>query len=121
MVDRGHRSQDAIPLHETEIFGEARSVFGEEGVRVHLFSLQTELKQLLAAPEPDFQEAQTLRDIAHRIAGRSGLLGLSALSHESSRLEQAIRLDREIAQIWDRWKTEAWRAVEIIEAEKSKP
>jgi hypothetical protein len=121
VVDRGHRAQDARPLHDANIFGEARSVFGEEGVRAHLHALQTELMQLLTAPEPDFQEPQTLRDTAHRIAGRSGFLGLSALSYESALLEQAIRLDREIAPIWDRWKTEAWRGVAFIEAERSKP
>ncbi|MFA8385142.1 MAG: Hpt domain-containing protein [Pelagibaca sp.] len=121
MVDRGRRSQGAKPLHDADIFGEALSVFGKEGVRAHLHALQTELMQLLTAPEPDFKEPQTLRDTAHRIAGRSGMLGLSALSYESALLEQAIRLDREIAPIWDRWKTEARRGVAFIETERMKP
>ena len=108
-------------MHDANIFGEARSVFGEEGVRAHLLALQTELMQLLSGPEPNFKEPQTLRETAHRIAGRSGLLGLSALSYESALLEQAIRLGRDIAPIWTRWKTEAWRGIEFIEAERSKP
>lgn len=90
-------------VQDMDTFKEACAVFGDEDALARLGMFRDELEAHLAwvaKPPPD-QDA--LRDVAHRTAGRAGVLGFPALADASARLDDAARAGTAVAAALDHW------------------
>ncbi|MGM0661431.1 MAG: Hpt domain-containing protein [Pseudomonadota bacterium] len=90
-------------------------MFGEEGALAWLLVFRKDLAEHLARIEHGFCETKALQDIAHRTAGRAGLLGFRALADASACLDAALRHNGVVAAARDRWISQARLAVDVLQ------
>ncbi len=94
-------------------YGEACAVFGEADALARLREFCAELARHLTWIERDRPDHAALRDMAHRTAGRAGMLGFPALMEVSVTLDQAARRNDGVAVALDRWTEQARRAIAV--------
>ena len=101
-------------MQDYETYTELRMVFGEDGARDRLLSFRKELLGHLDLTGTTTLDLAVLRDMAHGIAGRAGFLGFPALADASGKLEEASRLNTDVADALEHWTEQARIAVEYL-------
>jgi HPt (histidine-containing phosphotransfer) domain-containing protein len=110
MMDRDPARQRAEGVQDMDTFKEACAVFGEENALARLGMFRDELEAHLSWVATGPADHQSLRDMAHRTAGRAGVLGFAALADASAQLDEAARDDTGLAATLDHWMEQAKRA-----------
>lgn len=102
-------------IQDQQVYEEARAVFGDEGALAWLLVFRTDLAEHLAQIEQGSCDTRSLQDIAHRSAGRAGLLGFRALADASASLDEALRRNDLIAAERDHWISQARLALDVLQ------
>lgn len=100
-------------VQDPQVYEEACAVLGQEGARAWLDVFRKDLADHLTRVEEDRCDPGSLQDIAHRTAGRAGLLGFRALADASASLDDAMRRNKGIAAALDHWVPQARLALDI--------
>lgn len=103
-------------VFDADLWAEACDVFGEAQALSHLNALRDELVQYLADTAENSADRSELKQMAHRVTGRTGFLGLAELCTASAMLEEAVQDGARVAPALDRWRAAAQRAVASIPA-----
>lgn len=100
-------------VQDQDAFQEACAVFGESDALARLLDFRRDLVTHLSRIAQGPLDNETLRDIAHRTAGRAGVLGFPALTEACASLEDAARRDTGVASAVALWKEQAFLAARI--------
>ncbi|MEI4260281.1 Hpt domain-containing protein [Roseovarius sp. D0-M9] len=115
--ERNSAHRDANRIRDLDAFADASDVFGPEAAMAHLRLFGTELEQHLSWIERGTPDLQALQDMAHRTAGRAGVLGFPSLANASANLDEASGLNAGVTAALDHWTWQARRAAEIAARE----
>ncbi|WP_372615373.1 Hpt domain-containing protein [Aquicoccus sp.] len=107
MAERDLVEQAAEGVEDPAAFREACAVFGDAGALAHLQTFRADLRTSLSRIGRGAMDTPSLREMAHRTAGRAGLLGFPALADASAHLEEAIRTNAGVRIALDRWTRQA--------------
>ena len=112
MAERDQAGRQAMGVQDLDAFREACSVFGDEGALAHLRRFRQDLAEHLRWIGQGQPDQVALAKMAHKTAGRSGVLGFPALADACAGLEEAVRARRGVAAALDHWKQQARLAAE---------
>lgn len=113
MVERDLIEQSEKSAQDLDVFAEACAVFGEQAALTHLQAFCRYLEKTLSWIESARPDHEALREMAHRTAGRAGVLGFPSLGDASASLDEAARHHTGVAAALDRWTKQARLAAEV--------
>lgn len=117
MAKQDQDGPSAPDVQDPAAFADARAAFGYEGALERLRMFRRDLDRHLSSIGEATPDHETLREMAHRTAGRAGFLGFPALADASLALDEATRLNRGVAAALDLWTEQARLAAEGPPAE----
>ena len=117
MYEQDPAYRGANRVRDLDAFADASDVFGSDAALVHLRGFGAELEQYLSGIGRGTPDLEALRDMAHRTAGRAGVLGFPSLANASANLDEATGLNAGVTTALDHWTRAARQAAEIAARE----
>ncbi len=107
MTNGDTTEQHGEGVQDMDTFKEACAVFGHEDALARLRMFRDELEAHLAWVAKAPPDHDALRDVAHRTAGRAGVLGFPALAEASALLDDAVREGTAVEAVLHHWMEQA--------------
>lgn len=111
MAEHDRIDAAGLGVEDLDAFAEARAVFGDEDALSRLAQFRADLAAHLDLIGRDAADAKSLREVAHKTAGRAGLLGFPGLAEASGLLDEAISAGTGVPDALHQWTERAQRAV----------
>lgn len=103
MVEHDPGKEEINCIRDPVAFADACAVFGEEGAVERLAVFLDDLERHLCWIGQGAPDNDTLRDMAHRTAGRAGVFGFPALVEASVALDEATNRKNSVAAALELW------------------